>query len=87
METDPIELLNQSLKAAGIHPSQTDPVVLHERGDIFPHVEVPEPIAHFVRGKPDPDVEILRAEIRALRIAAGLPPEIRTAGVVLQLPD
>ena len=53
---DPIDALNQSLKAAGIHPSQIDPVVLHESGDIFPHVEVPKPPVHFVRAMP-PDVK------------------------------
>jgi hypothetical protein len=87
MDTDPIDALNQNLKAAGIHPSQIDPVVLHEHGDIFPHIKLPEPLVHFVRGKPDPDVDILKAEIRALRIAAGLPPEIRSASMVLHLPD
>ena len=28
MDIDPIDALSQSLKVAGIHPSQTDPVVL-----------------------------------------------------------
>ena len=56
MDTDPIDVLNQSLKAAGIHPSQTNPVVLHERGDIFPHVEEPKSPVHFVRAMP-PDIQ------------------------------
>jgi hypothetical protein len=52
MDTDPIDVLNQSLKTAGIHPSQTDPFVLHERGDIYPHVELPPPPSpHFVKAR------------------------------------
>lgn len=43
MDADPITELSQSLNAAGVHPSQTDPVVIPERGDIFPHVRMPEP--------------------------------------------
>jgi hypothetical protein len=50
MDLGAVDLLNQSLKTAGIHPSQTDPVVLHERGDIFPHAKWPEPPPpHFHR--------------------------------------
>jgi hypothetical protein len=56
--TDPIDALNQSLKAAGIHPSQTDPVLLHERGDIFPHVEVPEPIPDFVKAMTPDEIRV-----------------------------
>lgn len=84
---DLVAELSQSLKAAGVHPSQTAPVVLHERGDIFPHVELPKPLVYFVRAKPDLDRETLNAEIRALRTAAGLPPDIRTAGMVLHLAE
>lgn len=44
MDHDPIAELNQSLKAAGIHPSQLGPVVLDpDGGDIYPHVPYPEP--------------------------------------------
>ncbi len=64
---DATEELGQCLKSAGVHPSQIDPVVLHERGDIFPHLEAPKSLVHFVTGKPDP--------------------EIRTSGLILQLPD
>lgn len=48
---DPVVELNQSLKAAGIHPSQTAPVVLHERGDIWPHVDAQELPTHFVKAR------------------------------------
>lgn len=63
MEPDPVTELSQNLKAGGSHPSQTDPVLLHERGDIFPHVEVPKPLVHFVRTTPP---EVVNAFARRL---------------------
>ncbi len=56
MDTDPIDVLNQSLKAAGIHPSQIDPLVQNEPASGAVQVDVPAPLVHFVRAKP-PDVQ------------------------------
>lgn len=58
MDTDPIDVFSNNLKAAGIHPSQVDPVVLAERGDIFPHVEVPEPIPDFVKAMTPDEIRV-----------------------------
>jgi hypothetical protein len=48
MDTDPIDALNQSLKAAGIHPSQIDPVMLTAPAAGGVQLDIPAPLVHFV---------------------------------------
>ena len=48
MEIDNITELNQSLKAAGLHPSQVQPIRLLEGGETYPFIEAPA-----VRPPPD----------------------------------
>lgn len=58
MEPNPVAELSQSLKAAGIHPSQTDPVVLHEQGDVYPPMEMPKPPPpHFVKARSPDEIK------------------------------
>lgn len=45
-----IDQSNKNLKAAGLHPSQVDPLVIPVYGDIYPHIELPvPPPVHFKR--------------------------------------
>lgn len=56
MEPNPVAELSQSLKAAGIHPSQTDPVML--QGDIYPPVKMPKPPRpHFVKARSPDEIK------------------------------
>lgn len=55
-DAEAVEQLSASLKAAGVHPSQTNPVSIAEQGDIIPHVEMKKAPALLPHGRHRPEV-------------------------------
>lgn len=49
MDTDPVAELSQSLKAAGLHPSQCEPVVLADLGEASSPASANTLGPHFVK--------------------------------------